>query len=313
MSKIVITGGAGFIGSHIADSLAKDGHEIIIVDNLDPYYSIDLKKRNVGMVLKNENVTFINSDITNLDSLKEIIDNTIDYVYHEAAQPGVRMSIKDPFKPNNINIVGTLNVLMTSLDSDIKRIINASSSSVYGTVKYLPFDENHPTMPISPYGASKLAAEHYCRIFYEIYGLPTVSLRYFTVYGPRMRPDLAIYKFTKNILNDIPITIFGDGNQTRDFTYIDDIIGVNIKLLNTNKADGKVMNLGSGNRISVNELVKLLEEIIGKKVKIIYDEEYKGDVIHTLANIELAKKLICYMPDTPIREGLHKFINSEQF
>lgn len=311
MSKIVITGGAGFIGSHIVDNLARYGNEITIVDNLDPYYSLDLKKRNIDIILKNENVSFVNLDITNIDNLKEIVDDTVDYVYHEAAQPGVRISIQDPFRPNNINIVGTLNVLKLSLDANVKRVINASSSSVYGTVKYLPFDEEHPTMPISPYGVSKLAAEHYCRVFYHVYGLPTVSLRYFTVYGPRMRPDLAIHKFTKKILNDEPITIFGDGNQTRDFTYIDDIVGANIKLLNTNKADGKVINLGNGNRITVNEMVKLLEDIIGKKAKIIYDEKQKGDAEHTLANIELAKKLIGYEPRTLMREGLEKFVSYE--
>lgn len=311
MSKIVITGGAGFIGSHIVDNLARYGNEIAIVDNLDPYYSLDLKKRNIDIILKNENVSFINLDITNLDNLKEIIDDTVDYVYHEAAQPGVRISIQDPFKPNNVNIVGTLNVLKSSLDANVKRVINASSSSVYGTIRYLPFDEEHPTMPISPYGVSKLAAEHYCRVFYDVYGLSTVSLRYFTVYGPRMRPDLAIHKFTKKILNDEPITIFGDGNQTRDFTYIDDIVGANIKLLNTNKADGKVINLGNGNRITVNEMVKLLEDIIGKKAKIIYDEKQKGDAEHTLANIELAKKLIGYEPRTLMREGLEKFVSYE--
>lgn len=313
MSKIVITGGAGFIGSHIAENLAKDGHEIVIVDNLDPYYSLDLKKRNIDIILKNENVSFVNLDIINLDSLKEIIDNTVDYVYHEAAQPGVRISIQDPFKPNNINIVGTLNVLKSSLDANIKRVINASSSSVYGTIKYLPFDEEHPTMPISPYGVSKLAAEHYCRVFYHVYGLPTVSLRYFTVYGPRMRPDLAIYKFTKKILNNEQIAIFGDGSQTRDFTYIDDIVGANVKLLNTNMANGKVMNLGNGNRISVNEMVNLLEEIIGKKAKIAYDDKQRGDAEHTLSSVKLAKKLIGYEPRTSIREGLNKFVCQEKF
>lgn len=155
----MITGGAGFIGSHIAENLAKKGHEIVVIDNLDPYYSVDLKKRNVDIVLNSGDCTFVNTDVTNLTRMKEIIDSTVDYVYHEAAQAGVRISVEDPFKPNNVNVLGTLSVLKASLDAGVKKVINASSSSVYGKVKYLPFDEKHPTEPVSPYGVSKLAAE----------------------------------------------------------------------------------------------------------------------------------------------------------
>ena len=308
MSKIVITGGAGFIGSHIAENLAKSGHEIVIVDNLDTYYPKNIKQNNMKIALESGDVSFIEADITDLNRLKEIIDTGIDYVYHEAAQAGVRISVQDPFKPNNINVIGTLNVLKASLDANVKKVINASSSSVYGKVKYLPFDEEHPTIPVSPYGVSKLAAEHYSRVFYEVYGLPTISLRYFTVYGPRMRPDLAIWKFTQKILNDESIIIFGDGTQTRDFTYIDDIVKANVKLLKTKRADGKTMNLGSGNRISVNDLVKLLEEISGQKAKKIYDKIQKGDAEHTLSNIRLAEKLVGYKPDVDISKGLRKFV-----
>ena len=184
MSKIVITGGAGFIGSHIAENLAKDGHEIVIVDNLDPYYSVDLKKRNLDIVLNSGDATFINADITDLARMKEIIDSTVDYVYHEAAQAGVRISVEDPFKPNDVNVLGTLNVLKASLDAGVKKVINASSSSVYGKVKYLPFDEQHPTEPVSPYGVSKLAAEHYCRVFYEVYGFQQLHYVILQYTGP---------------------------------------------------------------------------------------------------------------------------------
>lgn len=309
MSKIVVTGGAGFIGSHIAGKLAKDGHKIVIVDNLDDYYSIDLKKRNIEIVLENGDASFINADVTNLKSMNEIIDSTVDYVYHEAAQAGVRVSVEDPFKPNNVNVVGTLNVLKASLDADVKKVINASSSSVYGKVKYLPFDEQHPTQPVSPYGVSKLAAEHYCRVFYEVYGLPTTSLRYFTVYGPRMRPDLAISIFTRKMLNNEPITIFGDGEKTRDFTYIDDIVKVNVKLLENHNVDGKVMNIGSGNRISINDLSKNLNLAIGTPSEMKYIDAQKGDAEHTLANVGLAKQLINYKPTVDIIEGLNKFVD----
>ena len=309
MSKIVITGGAGFIGSHIAEALAKDGHEVVIIDNLDDYYSPELKNKNIDCVLKSGGATLIQGDVTDLDFLRTVIDKDVDYVFHEAAQAGVRISVENPFKPNNVNVLGTLNVLQASLEADVERVINASSSSVYGKVEYLPFDEKHPTQPVSPYGVSKLAAEHYCRVFYEVYGHPTVSLRYFTVYGPRMRPDLAISIFTGKMRNDEPITIFGDGEQTRDFTYIEDIVRVNMKLLDTDKADGKVMNIGSGNRISVNDLAKNLKEIIGSSSEINYAEVQRGDAEHTLADVGLAKELAGYA-SINIVEGLEKFVQS---
>lgn len=309
MSKIVITGGAGFVGSHIAENLAKDGHEIVIVDNLDPYYSVDLKKKNLNIVLNSGNATFIYADVTDLTRMKEIIDSTVDYVYHEAAQAGVRISVEDPFKPNDVNVLGTLNVLKASLDADVKKVINASSSSVYGKVKYLPFDEQHPTEPVSPYGVSKLAAEHYCRVFYEVYGLPTTSLRYFTVYGPRMRPDLAISIFTRKMLANEPITVFGDGEQTRDFTYIDDVVEANKRLLNNKLTDGKVLNIGGGNRISINDLIENLRSITGSTSEVIYVGKQKGDTMDTLSNVSLGNKMIGYTPLFNIKKGLNKFVH----
>ena len=308
MSKIVITGGAGFIGSHLAENLCKNGHEVVVVDNLDSYYPIEYKKRNLDIILKYKNASFVKGDVCNLDFLKTVIDKKIDFVFHEAAQPGVRFSVENPFRPNNVNILGTLNVLQSSLESNVDRVINASSSSIYGKVEYLPFDEKHPTQPISPYAVSKLAAEHYCRVFYEIHGLPTVSLRYFTVYGPRMRPDLAISIFTEKMLKNEPITIFGDGTQTRDFTYIDNIIDCNMKLINTNKDDGKVLNVGESKRTNINEIANYLKEIIGSSSEIHYVEVQKGDAKHTLADINLAKKLIGYEPKIDILEGLRRYV-----
>ena len=165
MSKIIITGGAGFIGSYIAERCTRDGNEVVIIDNMDDYYSPELKKKNMEYVLKSGNATFVHGDITNINLLRKVIDKDVDYVFHEAAQAGVRISVENPFKPNNINVLGTLNILQASLEADVKRVINASSSSVYGKVEYLPFDEKHSTQPVSPYGVSKLAAEHYCRVF----------------------------------------------------------------------------------------------------------------------------------------------------
>jgi len=306
MSKIVITGGAGFIGSHIAEALVQD-HEVIIVDNLDDYYSPALKQRNLDCVMAKGDAKFVRGDITDLDLVRKVIDETVDYVFHEAAQAGVRISVEDPFKPNSVNVLGTLNVLKASLDAGVRRVINASSSSVYGKVQYLPFDEAHPTLPVSPYGVSKLAAEHYCRVFYEVYGLPTVSLRYFTVYGPRMRPDLAISIFTQKMLANEPITVFGDGEQTRDFTYIDDIVRVNRKLLETDAADGYAMNVGDGHRIAVNDLISHLREITGSASEVMYSDKQKGDAEHTMADVGLARELVSYRPEVSIDEGLDRF------
>lgn len=306
MSKIVITGGAGFIGSHIAEEIAKE-YEVVIVDNLDDYYSPEIKKQNLDLLLKNKNVSFVNGDIRDLALLKQVIDPDVEFVFHEASQAGVRISVDNPFKPNDVNVLGTLNVLQASLDAGIKRVINASSSSVYGKVKYLPFDESHPTKPVSPYGVSKLAAEHYCRVFYEVYGLPTVSLRYFTVYGPRMRPDLAISIFTRKMLSNEPIIIYGDGEQTRDFTYIDDIVRANCKLLRTNAADGRVLNIGSGHRITVNELIAHLRDITKSTSEVMYSSKQMGDAEHTLADISLAGRLIDYSPKVPLVEGLSQY------
>lgn len=307
MSKVVITGGAGFIGSHIAEEVAKE-YEVVIIDNLDDYYSPDLKRRNLEILLANPNVRFIEGDITDTALLRRVIDSDVEFVYHEAAQAGVRISVENPFKPNQVNVLGTLNVLKASLDAGVKRVINASSSSVYGKVKYLPFDEAHPTMPVSPYGVSKLAAEHYCRVFYEVYGLPTVSLRYFTVYGPRMRPDLAISIFTRKMLANEPITVYGDGEQTRDFTYIDDIVRVNRKLLETSAADGYAMNVGGGHRITVNDLIGHLREITGSESEVVYSDKQKGDAEHTLADTSLAGRLVGYRPEVSIRDGLGRFV-----
>lgn len=312
MSKIVITGGAGFIGSHIGERCAKEGHEVVLIDNLDDYYSPQLKKENIECVLASGKATFVHGDITDLELLRKVIDKDVDFVYHEAAQAGVRISVQNPFKPNDVNVLGTLNVLQASLEADVERLINASSSSVYGKVEYLPFDEKHPTQPVSPYGVSKLAAEHYCRVFYDVYGLPTVSLRYFTVYGPRMRPDLAISLFTRKMLNNEPITIFGDGNQTRDFTYIDDIVNANMKLLDNSRTNGKVVNIGSGKSISINKLVIILKQITQSQSKLEYIEVQKGDVEHTLADVRLARELVRYESTVDIHEGLKIFAEFNQ-
>jgi UDP-glucose 4-epimerase len=225
----------------------------------------------------------------------------IDYIFHEAAQAGVRISVDDPIKPHEVNATGTLNLLDTAKDADVKKIINASSSSVYGKTKYLPFDEAHPTEPVSPYGVSKLMAEHYCRVFQELYGLKTVSLRYFTVYGPRMRPDLAIHIFLHRALRNEPITIYGDGTKSRDFTYIHDVIQANVKAMD--KGTGE-FNIGGGYNITVLQLAEKIISATRSTSKISYETAVKGDAEHTSANISKAAKKLGWIPKTPLDEGL---------
>jgi UDP-glucose 4-epimerase len=303
----LITGGAGFIGSHIPDALLSSGNYVICIDNLDSYYNPEIKRKNIEPNLVNENYAFIEGDIRDKNLLKKVIhENSIDYIFHNAAQAGVRISVKDPVKPHEVNTTGTLNILMASLDSSVKKVINASSSSVYGKVKYLPFDEGHPNQPVSPYGVSKLAAEHYCRVFYEVYGLRTTSLRYFTVYGPRMRPDLAISIFTRKALKNEPIEIFGTGEKTRDFTYISDVVHANMCALS--KGDGEIYNIGSGNRISVSELADKIIAITKSKSNVIHAQSQKGDAEHTLANVEKAKNELGWSPRVGIDEGLTKYV-----
>ena len=229
-----------------------------------------------------------------------------DFVFHLAAQAGVRASVEDPFKTHEVNATGTLNILQASLDSGVRKVIFASSSSVYGKVEYLPFDERHPRTPVSPYGLSKLMAEEYCRIFNEVYGLKTASLRYFSVYGPKMRPDLAINIFTKRALRNLPLEIFGLGKKTRDFTYIDDIVEANVLAMH---AGTGAFNIGSGQRISIRELADLVIRSTRSCSEIVFGKDAKGDAQHTWAETERAKRDLGWSPKVTIDEGIVKYIN----
>lgn len=306
MMIVLVTGGAGFIGSHVVEALLRDDNYVICLDNFDPYYDVAMKRMNVAPFLGRSNFHLIEGDIRDRGLLEKTIrENSVEYVIHEAAQPGVRASIANPLKTTNMNVTGTLSVLLASLDSSVKKIINASSSSVYGEVEYLPFDEEHPRRPISPYGASKLAAEQYCEVFSEIYGLVTVSLRYFTVYGPRMRPDLAVSIFTDRALNNEPIEIYGDGTRTRGFTYIDDAVRATLAAIKRGKG---AYNIGEGSRISVRELAERIIELTGSKSELRYSPPIKGDAEHTQADIKKARKEFKWRPKVRLEEGLRAFV-----
>jgi UDP-glucose 4-epimerase len=304
----LVTGGAGFIGSHLVERLLSERNEVICFDNFDPYYSPSIKREHLKSAMLNEKFQLVEGDIRDINNVQDIIkEMSVEIIYHHAAQAGVRISIENPIKTHDINATGTLNILEAARNTNVKKIINASSSSVYGKMKYLPYDEEHPKNPVSPYGASKVVAEHYCRVFYELYGLRTTSLRYFTVYGPRIRPDLAISIFTRKAMNNEPIEIYGDGKYTRDFTYIDD--AVEATLLAQNRGDGEVYNVGGGKRITINELAEKIIAITESKSKIIHAPAKKGEAEHTLASIEKAKKGLGWEPKINIETGLKLYIN----
>lgn len=309
--NVLVTGGAGFIGSHITEGLLAEGHRVIVLDNLDPYYDIKIKNRNISYCRKQggERFEFIEGSIMDEELVDEIFGNfEIEIVYHEAARAGVRSSVQQPkfYEDNNVN--GLLTLLEAAVEYDVKRFVNASSSSVYGRPDYLPYDENHPNYPKSPYAITKLTGEHYCKVYNNLHDLPTVSLRYFTVYGPRMRPNMAITNFVSRcIAGDSPI-IYGDGEQTRDFTYIDDIVGANLALLETNAADGKVMNVGSTDNITINELAEYVIEETGSDIEPTYECAKEADARHTHADVSRAMELIGYEPSIDIREGVSRFI-----
>jgi UDP-glucose 4-epimerase len=312
MNALVI-GGAGFIGGHLCEALLDRGHDVVALDNFDPYYAPEIKEHNVRCARARDaesegSYELVRGDVRDEELVDSLVENT-DYVFHEAAQAGVRTSVENPEKSHDVNSTGTLNVLQAARDSDVDGVVVASSSSVYGKTEYLPFDEDHPTQPTSPYGVSKLAAEQYTRVFAEVYGLPTVALRYFTVYGPRMRPNMAISNFVSRCVNHEPPVIYGNGKQTRDFTYIDDVVNANLAVLENDVSPGEILNIGSGENISIEALAIEIRDQIAPKLSIEYTDAVSGDAENTYADITRARKHLGYTNQTAIREGVSKFID----
>ncbi len=300
--KIVITGGAGFIGSNLAEELSKEkDNEIITVDDLSTG-----RIENIQTLGKfDQNIKFVKGSVIDLDLLKGIFKD-VDYVFHQAAIPSVPRSVKDPIASNKANVNGTLNVLVAAKDRGVKKVIYASSSSIYGDTPKLPKREDMMPNPLSPYAVTKLLGEYYCEVFTEVYGLKTVSLRYFNVYGPKQDPysDYAavIPRFINRVLENKPPVIYGDGEQTRDFTFVKDVVKANILAAKSN-ANG-VYNIACGNRISINELADMIMKIMGKNLTLIYDAPREGDVRHSLGDISKAKKSLGYEPRYNLEEGL---------
>lgn len=300
----LVTGGAGFIGSHLVEELVKQGQRVRVIDNLSTG-----KKENIKPFL--EEIEFIEGDIRDLELVREAMDG-IDYVLHQAAVPSVPRSVKDPLTTNSVNIGGTLNVLIAAQGAGVKRVVYASSSSVYGDTPVLPKYEDMKQEPRSPYAVSKLGGELYCQAFYHVYGLETVALRYFNVFGPRQDPKsqyaAAVPKFITALLHGEPPTIFGDGEQSRDFTYIENVVVANLLAAKAPAVAGEVFNIACGERITINELVHMLAEIIGVNIEPEHTLPRPGDVLHSLADISKARELLGYGVKVNSHAGLARTV-----
>lgn len=301
--NILVTGAAGFIGSWCARELLKDGHNLIGIDNFNDYYNPEYKKSNV----KDIKIKLYKEDIRDYDKLKKIFsENKIDTVVHLAAMVGVRTSIANPFVYEEVNVKGTLNLLELARQNNVKKFIFASSSSVYGNSKKVPFSESDAVNPISPYAATKKSGEILCYAYNYIYKIPVICLRFFTVYGPCGRPDMAPYKFVDKIAHDMPIEMYGDGTTRRDYTYVSDVVYGVLRSVDLD-ANYEVINLGCGNPIKLRDFINVIEKNLGKKASIVRKEMQQGDVEQTYADISKAKKLLGYNPKVKVEEGMKIF------
>lgn len=305
MAKFLVTGGAGFIGSNIVKALIDNGDAVRVLDNLSTGH-----KKNIEPFL--DKIDFQNADLTNTDDCCKAV-NGVDYVLHQGAVPSVPRSVNNPLLTNNSNVVGTLNLLIAARDAKIKRLVYAASSSAYGDSPVMPKVETMPSRPKSPYAIQKLTGELYCQVFSKIFGLETVVLRYFNVFGPNQDPDstysAVIPRFIKTIMNDEKPVVFGDGLTSRDFTYVDNNVHANILACTAdNTAVGEVINIACGYQTSLNQLVEKINKYLGKSISCKYEAERTGDVKHSLADIEKAEKLLGYKPLVTFDDGLARTI-----
>ncbi len=302
--RCLVTGVAGFVGSHLAERLLADGHEVRGIDGFIDYYPRSIKERNLEGPRSWQRFTFVEGDLLTIDLFPVLAG--VDWIFHQAAQAGVRASWGREFaRYEDCNVLATQRLLEASLLlKGLRRFVYASSSSVYGDTTVLPVSEAVMPQPLSPYGVTKLAAEHLCTLYHRNFGVPTVALRYFTVYGPRQRPDMAFHRFCKAIIERNPLVIFGDGQQTRDFTYVSDVIEANIAAATSEGAVGHVINIAGGSRVSLQHVIQLLREISGFSLRETFDARQHGDVRDTFADTALAERLLGYRPVVSLREGL---------
>jgi UDP-glucuronate 4-epimerase len=309
MKHALVTGGAGFIGSHLVDRLLKEGWQVTVVDNFDPFYDPAIKRKNISAHFDYTTYRLLEIDIRDMEVLQEKLTDDYDVIVHLAAKAGVRPSIQDPIGYQEVNVRGTQNLLEFARQRGIKQFIFASSSSVYGINPNVPWKEDDCVLkPISPYASTKVSGELLGHVYSHLYGIRFIALRFFTVYGPRQRPDLAIHKFARLMLEGKPIPIYGDGSSRRDYTYIDDIIEGVRRAMDYTDTSYEVINLGNNQTVSLLEVVKTLEETLGVKAKLEFLPAQLGDVLQTWADMEKAERLLGFKPKIDFKKGVERFV-----
>jgi UDP-glucose 4-epimerase len=306
MANVLVTGGAGFIGSNLTETLLQKGHFVRVLDDFSTG-----KRENLIFDKAYPSLESVEGDIRDLGTCQKAVEG-MKYVFHQGALPSVQRSVEDPETSNAVNAGGTLNILLAAREKGAKRVIYASSSSVYGDTPTLPKHEEMPCDPLSPYALQKYIGEQYCRLFYQLYGLETISLRYFNIFGPKQDPNslysAVIPKFIDALLQGRPPIIFGDGEQSRDFTYIENVVQANLLAMSAGHLHGEAINIACGERTSLNQLLNVLKKILGSKVSPSYQEPQQGDVRHSLADIRKGKERIKYEPKVGIEIGLKKTV-----
>jgi len=304
MTKSIVTGVAGFIGSSTAEELLRRGERVIGVDHVNDYYDPLLKRKNLSFLERYPQFELIEKDIQELN-WNELLGD-VDVVYHQAAQAGVRASWGDGFRAYTERNINATQALLEGAKqtSRLSRIVVASTSSIYGNAESFPTSEKISPQPISPYGITKLAAERLCCLYHQNFQVPVTMLRYFTVYGPRQRPDMAFHKFFKAVIQDEPISIYGDGQQTRDFTFIQDVVAANLVAATVPEAVGEILNIGGGSRVVLTEVLETMEQVVGQSIKRQHQSPARGDARHTSADISKATQILGYRPRVSLEEGL---------
>lgn len=305
----VITGGAGFIGSHLAERVLANGWQVTLLDNWDPFYPETVKRANIAPLVQQEGCTLVEADIRDPEALRRAVPHDTDVIVHLAARAGVRPSIADPLGYQDTNLRGTQNLLELARERGIRQFVFASSSSVYGINPNTPWsEEDCVLLPISPYASTKVSGELLGHVYSHLYGIRFIALRFFTVYGPRQRPDLAIHKFARRMLNGEPIPVFGDGSTRRDYTYIDDIVTGVAAAMKYDRSDYEVVNLGNNRTIGLMEMIHELEAALGVTARLQHLPPQPGDVPQTWANIDKAGQLLGYRPTIRLSDGLERFV-----
>jgi UDP-glucuronate 4-epimerase len=309
MRSALVTGGAGFIGSHLVDRLLTEGWQVTVVDNFDPFYDPEIKRRNIAPHRERSNFGLVEADIRDVEALRSRLSGTYDVIVHMAAKAGVRPSIRDPISYQEVNVRGTQNLLELTKEWGVKQFVFASSSSVYGVNPNVPWREDDCVLlPISPYAATKVAGELLGHVYSHLYGIRFIALRFFTVYGPRQRPDLAICRFARLMLRDKPVPIYGDGSTERDYTYVGDIIEGVRRAMDYTATPYEIINLGNNQTVGLLEMVHALEKTMGVRARLELLPLQPGDVPQTWADVEKAERLLGFRPGTPFQEGLNHFL-----